>query len=83
MHHAERERGVAAGMDEEVLVGELAGAVAMRIDGVELCAVAPRFHDERPQMDVGAENIRAPGEDQLGVAELLGLGAVAEAEWPR
>ena len=36
--------------------------------------------DERPQVDVGAENVRAPGEDQLGVAELLGLGAVAHAQ---
>ena len=52
----------------------------LRVDGVELRAVAPRLHDERPQVDVGAENVRAPGEDQLRVAELLGLGAVAHAQ---
>ncbi len=52
----------------------------LRVDGVELRAVAPRFHDERPQVDVGAENVRAPGDDQLRVAELLRLGAVAHAE---
>jgi hypothetical protein len=80
VHHGERQRGVAAGIDEEMLVGGRAGAVAVRIDGVELRAVAPRFHDERPQVDVGAENVGAPGDDQLGVAELLGLGAVADAQ---
>ena len=57
-----------------------AGAVAVRIDGVELRAVAPRLHDERPQVHVGAENVGAPGQDQLRVAELLGLGAVAHAQ---
>ena len=80
VHHGQRQRGIAAGIDEEVVVGGRAGAVAVRIDGVELRAVAARFHDERPEMDVGAEDVGAPGQDQPGVAELLGLGAVAHAE---
>ena len=80
VHHGERQRDIAARIDEEVLVAGRAGAIAVRVDGVELRAVAPRFHDERPEVDVGAEDVRAPGEDQLGVAELLGLGAVAHAE---
>src|SRR5260370_12540354 len=40
----------------------------------------PRYQDEGPEGDVGAENVRAPGEDQPGVAELLRFGAVAHAE---
>ena len=80
VHHGEGERGVGAGADGVVAVGELAGAVLVRIDGVEPRAVAARFDDEGPEMDVGAEDVGAPGEDQFGVAELLGLDAVAEAE---
>ncbi len=80
VHHGERQRGIAARVDEEVLVRGGSGAVAVRIDDVELRAVAPRFDDERPEMDVRAEDVRAPGDDQLRVAELLGLGAVADAE---
>ncbi len=68
------------GLMKIVVVGGRAGAVAVRIDDVKLRAVAPRLDDERPQVHVGAEDVGAPGDDQLGVAELLGLGAVAEAE---
>src|SRR5258708_593696 len=79
VHHAQRESGIAAGIDEEMLVGQFAGAVTMRVNRVEPRALAPRFDDEGPQVDIGAENIRAPGENEPGVAELLGLGAVLEA----
>ena len=68
------------GLMKKCLSASRAGAVAVRVDGVELRAVAPRFHDERPQVHVGAEDVGAPGEDQLRVAELLGLGAVADAQ---
>ena len=34
-------------------------------------------------MNVGAVNVRGPGDDQLGVAELLRLRAVANAEGRR
>src|SRR5579862_96945 len=52
----------------------------MRIDSIEPRAVAPRLDDEGPQMYVSAKHVRAPGDDQLGMAELLGLGAVAVAQ---
>ncbi len=68
------------GLMKICLSAAAAGAVTVRIDDVEFGAVAPRFHDERPQVDVGSENIRAPGDDELGVPELLRLGAVADAE---
>ena len=45
-----------------------------------LAPVAPRLHDERPQVHVGAENVGAPGQNQPRVAELLRLGAVAQAQ---
>ena len=80
VHHAQRQRGVAARIDEEMLVGRRARAIAAGIDGVEPGAVAARLHDEGPQMHVGAEDVRAPGDDQLGVPELLGFGAVAKAQ---
>ena len=39
------------------------GARAVGIDHYQLRAVAPRFHDERPQVHVVAVDIRAPGDD--------------------
>ena len=80
VHQGQRPAPVAAGEDREMLSASLPVRSRMRIDGVELLAVAPCFDDERPQMHVGAEDIRAPGDDQLRVAELLGLGAVANTE---
>ena len=80
VHHAQRQRRVAAGIDEEMLVGGTRRCGCARIDSIEFRAVAPRFHDERPQVHVGAEDVGAPGDDQLRMAELLGLGAVPEAE---
>ena len=43
-------------------------------------AAAPCLQDERPQVDVGAHHVRAPGNDQFGVAELFGFGRIADAE---
>ena len=80
VHQAECERRVAAGIDREVLVGELRGPVAVRVDHVELRAIAPRFDDERPQMHVGPENIRAPGDDEFRMPELFGLRAESVAK---
>ena len=66
-------------MDREVTVGEFAGAVLEGVDGVKLRALASRFDDERPEVDVGAENVGAPRDDQLRVAELFGFRGVAVA----
>ena len=41
---AERQRRVAARVDEVMLVAGRAGAIAVRVDGVQLGAVAPRLH---------------------------------------
>ena len=77
---AERERGIGAGADGVVAVGELAGAVLVRIDRIKLRAIAAGFDDERPEVNVGAEDVGAPGNDELRVAELLRFDAVADAE---
>src|SRR5271154_6651944 len=63
-----------------MFVGQFARAIAHWIDYVELRAIATRFHNERPKMNVGAQNVGAPGDDQLGMTELLGFSAIAEAE---
>src|SRR5258706_16297510 len=58
-------------------VGQLSGAVEMRVDDVKLGPIAACFHDERPQVNIRAQNIGSPGEDQFGVAKLFRLGGVS------
>ena len=55
------------GWMREYLVGQPAGAVDDRIDDVKFGSVSPRLDDERPEVDVGAEDVRAPGDNQLGM----------------
>ena len=80
VHHGEGKSGVGPGTDRIVAVREPAGAILVRIDGVELGPVAPGFDDERPEMDVGTEDVGPPGDDEFRVAELFGLDAVANAQ---
>ena len=74
VHHPQRQRRVAARVDEKMLVGELPRPVAMWIDDVKLRPIAARFHNKRPQVHIRTQNVRAPRQDQLRVAKLLGLG---------
>jgi hypothetical protein len=71
MHHGEREHAVGAGADGEMLVGQCGGARAVGIDHDQPRALAPRLFDERPQMHVGAVDIRAPRNHQPGVGKVL------------
>src|SRR5947208_571071 len=48
---------------------------AVGVDHYYLRAVAPRLFDERPQMNIVAVNIGAPGDDVLGMAKGLRLAA--------
>ena len=75
VHHAERERGVGAGMNGDVPVGEFRGAGLIGIDDDEACAGAACFFDLRPEMNAVAVNVRAPGDDQARAMKLLGIGA--------
>src|SRR5436305_5785509 len=56
------------------------GASLPRVNHIELGSVAARLDDEGPQVHVGAVNVCAPGNDELGVPELLGLGGITQAE---
>ena len=80
VHHAEGERGVCAGINREIPVGEFRGSGAIGIDDDELCAFAAGFFDEGPEMNVGAVNVRGPGDDVTRMSELFGLGAVLAAD---
>ena len=72
MHQAQRQRGIRAGADSDVPVGQRGSARAVRVDDDEPCPVAPRLLDKRPQMNIVAVDIRAPSQNQFGQAEILG-----------
>ena len=71
VHHAEGESGVGAGADGDVPVGEGGGAGAVGVDDDEARAVAAGLLDHGPEMDVVAVDVGAPGEDELGEAEVF------------
>ncbi len=75
VHHAERKRHVGPRTDGDVPVSQPRRARLVRIDHHQLRAVAFGLFHERPQVDVIAVDIRAPGDDVARVRELLGLGA--------
>jgi hypothetical protein len=75
VHHAKRERGVGAGIDGDVPVRGASGAGGVGVDDDELCAIAPRFFDEGPEMDVVAVDVCGPGDDELRLREGFGIGA--------
>ncbi len=61
VHHGQSQRRVAAGIDGEMLIRRGGGAVAPRVDDVELGPLAARLHDKGPQVYVRPENVGAPG----------------------
>ena len=75
VHQRQRQRDISSWIDWQVPVGAGSGARAVRIDHHQLCAIAPRLFDERPQMNIVAVNIGAPGDDVLGMAKGLRLAA--------
>jgi len=83
VHHAERQRCVSSRIDGKMFVSQLPGAVQMRIDDVKLGPIASRFDDEWPQVDVRSENVRTPGNDELGVAKLFRLSGEPVAQRSR
>ena len=72
VHHAEGEGGVGTGADGDVPVGERGGAGAIGIDDDETCAVAAGLVDHGPEVDVVAVDVRGPGKDEFGEAEVFG-----------
>src|SRR5262249_13799810 len=55
-------------------------ARAVRVDDHQLRAVLPRLLDERPQVDIGAVDVRAPGDDVFGFGEGGDVGPHFAAE---
>ena len=74
VHHSEREGGIGTGIDGDVPVGGARGARGVGVDDDEPGAIAARFFNEGPEVDVVAVNVGRPGEDQLRVRESFGVG---------
>ena len=70
-HQAERQSRVRAGLDGDVPVGHAGGAGEVGVDDHQPGALAARFFDEGPQVNVIAVDIRGPGDDVPGMAEVF------------
>ena len=79
MHDGERERGVGAGADREVLVGKRGGARSVGVDDDEPGPTSAGFFNEWPQVNVVAVNVGAPRDDEAGMREVLWRGAELDA----
>src|SRR5262249_981788 len=75
VHDTESEGGVGAQLDPEMPVRALRGTAAARLDDHELRAAIARALDERPDVDVGGEQIGAPRDDEIGLGHRLGISA--------
>jgi hypothetical protein len=84
VHHAERERAVAARQEGDVLVALLGGVGPARVDADELRAGAPGLQRERPEVQVRGDRVAAPDDDQAALGIVLDvhadLGAVGRGE---
>ncbi len=77
VHHPEGQGGVGARKGRKVLVRLLRGARAEGVHGDEAGAPAARLLDEGPLVDVGADDVGAPGHDEASGGD--GLGVVTQA----
>ena len=64
-------------MDCDVLIGKPGGLGPDGIDDNKAGTIATGLNDEGPQMDVGREDVRTPGHNELGMLELFRLCAQA------
>src|SRR5581483_2161744 len=64
-----------SGINGQIPVCACRSSRAVRVDDDQAGALPPRFLDKRPQVDVVAMDVRAPGNDGARVPELLGPGA--------
>ena len=67
VHHREGESGVARGFDGQVPVCRLRGSRPDRIDDDDLRTALLRFADERPEVQVRDDRVRAPQHDEAAV----------------
>ena len=80
VHHAERQRRVGADANRQMPVGALRRLAAPRLDDDEGHAGPAHLVGERPEMDIGGDEIGAPGDDQIAVDHRLGIGAADRAD---
>ena len=75
VHQPERERRVGARVRRKVPVREPRRARLIRVNDDQPRPGAPRLLNLRPQVNIIAVDVRAPGQDQPRVMEVLGVGA--------
>ncbi len=80
MHEPERERGIGAGQQRDVLVALLGGRRAVRVDRDQLRPLALGLLRKAPQVQVRRDRVRAPEDDEPAVRERLHRGAGARAQ---
>src|SRR5262249_56944085 len=71
VNDAKGKGNVSARVDRQVPVSAGSGARFVGIDHHQLGAFAPRFLNERPEVNVGPVDVPAPGDDVFRFAELL------------
>ncbi len=76
VHQAQCQRRVSPWTNGDVPVSHGRSTRAVRIDDDQARAVAPRFLNERPQVNVVAVNVRAPSKDELRQPHILCRRAV-------
>ncbi len=75
VHHAEGQGGVGARQRGQVPVGLLGRPRPVGIHRHQGGPAPARLLDERPEVDVRADDVRAPGHDETGVDDGLGIEA--------
>ena len=73
VHHAEGEGRIGSGEEGEVTIGVLGRLRPVGIDGHDPGAATAGLLDEGPEVDVGADDVGAPGHDEPGVDDGLGI----------
>ena len=77
VHHPQRERAVGAREELHVLVARGRGARAQRVDADHPAARGAGLLEDRPEVPVGDEGVRAPQQDHAGVPQVLRVHATA------
>ena len=81
VHDAERQGCIGADPDRQIEVGRLGAARAARIDHHDLdAALLALLFGECPEMHVGGGEVGAPRDHQVGMDDILGVGAAHGAE---
>ena len=77
VHHRQRQRRIARGLDLDVPVGGFRGAGPDRIDDHDLRPAALGFEHQRPEVEIGDDRVRPPQHDEPAVDHLFRVDARA------